>query len=318
MSSRLSRRKALPELKLRSWTKPELAGFAWFPSKPSTPTEEETPLHGTPQLLLSLSVLMPGWSWSDDARSPRTPGPPDKRSIVDEVISRLHGRPEPSSPQTAPETIVKRATTLETVGAPDDAAAKLHRRVELASEAIRDFPAIAKRFNPRTTTITTDSGEKVDWNEPLLEQLVLTSLGDWPSDHFLPGIEDKFMGMAMWFATMGYGAVHAAAWNDFLPTRIERTLWHLSSIYITCSGVLWVMLCSACFRYRWAKLYWDRFKYLQATWLEYLFSGSIMLACGVTYIFARMFLVVDGLVSMRVLPRDAFAVPIWTSYIPHF
>lgn len=316
MSSRLSGRKVLTKVKLKSWRKPELAGYAWFPGNPMTPVEAGTPPHGIPQLMLSPGISAPGWSWFEGAKSPRTPGAPDKRSIVEEVIGRLRGRPEPSTPEDAPSTIVKRIATFETVGATDDTPLKQQMRLDLASEAIRTFPAIAERFTPRTTT--NDLGETIEWNEPILEQLVLTALGDWPSDHFLPGLNDKLMGMAMWFASMGYGAVHAAAWNDFFPTHTERMLWRALSVYITCSGALWVLLCSIALRYHWARVYWDRFKYLQATWMEYLVIGSIMLACGLTYIFARMFLVVDGVVSLRILPKDAFDVPNWTTWIPHF
>jgi hypothetical protein len=316
MSSRLSGRKALTKVKLQSWRKPELAGFAWFASMHTTPTETQSPPHGTPQLMLSPSVFVPGWSWFESAKSPRTPGEPEKKSIVEEVIGRLRGRPEPSTPQDAPNTVIKRITTFETMAPTDDTPAKLQKRIDLCSEAIRTFPAIAERFTPRTTT-THSSHETISWNEPILEQLVLTALGDFPADHFLPGINDKLMGMAMWFASMGYGAVHAAAWNDFFPTHAERVLWRSSSVYITCSGALWVFLCSLGLRYTWARTYWDRFKYLQASWVEYVGVGGIMVVCGLAYVFARMFLVVDGLVSLRVLPRDAFEVPGWTTVIPH-
>ncbi len=316
MSSRLSGRKTLRKVKLQSWRKPELAGFAWFSGKPTDPTETETPSHGSPQLMLSPGTLAPGWSWFESAKSPRTPGEPEKKSIVEEVIGRLRGRPEPSTPKEPANTIVKRIATFETMAATDDTHAKLQKRIDLVSEAIRTFPAITERFTPRTTT--TESGQTIEWNEPILEQLVLTALGDWPSDHYLPGINDKIMGMAMWFASMGYGAVHAAAWNDFFPTRLEQMLWRSSSVYISCSGALWVLLCSLCLRFKWARKYWDRFKYLQATWMEYVFFGGIMLACGLAYIFARMFLVVDGLVSLRILPPEAYDVPHWTTFIPHF
>lgn len=234
---------------------------------------------------------------------------------MDEVMGRLRGRPEPATPQDVPDTLVKRIATFETMPAADDTPAKLRMRMDLVSEAIRTYPAIAERFIPRTTT--DDSGETIEWNEPVLEQLVLTAVGDWPSDHYLPGINDKVLGMAMWFASMGYGAVHAAAWRDFFPTDIERTLWRFSSVYITCSGALWVLLCSVCLKNRWASQYWDRFKYLQLTWAEYTVLIGTMFICGMAYIFARAFLVVDGLVSLRVLPKDAYDVPTWMSAIPH-
>jgi hypothetical protein len=317
MSSRLSGRKMLRKVKLQSWRKPELAGFAWYTntSKPTTPMGSQTPLHASPQLMLSPSIFAPGWSWFENAKSPRTPGEPEKKSIVEEVIGRLRGRPEPSISKEAPTNIVERVDTFETMAVPDDSHEKLQTRIGLASEAIRTFPAIAERFTPRTTT--TPSGETVEWNEPILEQLVLTALGDWPSDHFLPGLNDKLLGITMWFASMGYGAVHATAWHDFFPTRIERTLWRFSSIYILSSGALWVFLCLMGFKFKFARKYWDRFKYLQASWLEYGVIGGTMVICGLSYIFARMFLVMDGLVGLRILPPDAFDVPSWTTVIPH-
>ena len=303
---------------MQSWSKPELAAYAWFASlasRPGTPNEAQIPAHGTPQLMLSPSIFAPGWSWFEAARTPRTPGELDKKSIVEEVMGRLRGRPEPSTPNELPDTIVKLVTEFENTAAPDDNPFKLQMRLDLASEAIRTFPAIAERFTPRTRT--TSSGETVHWNEPILEQLVLTALGDWPSDHFLQGIDDKVMGMAMWFASMGYSAIHACGWNDYFPTQTERILWRFSSVYMLCSGALWVLLCLFSLKSHWARLYWDRFKFLRATWVEYGIIGGTMVACGLTYIFARIFLVVDGLVSLRALPRDAYDVPDWTTLIPH-
>jgi len=37
-----------------------------------------------------------------------------------------------------------------------------------------------------------------------------------------------------------YGGIHAAAWNEYFPTNLERLLWRFSSNFVGCSGVLWL------------------------------------------------------------------------------
>ncbi len=125
------------------------------------------------------------------------------------------------------------------------------------------------------------------------------------------------MCMALWFASMGYGAVHLAAWSEFFPSPLERKLWRFSALYITSSGLLWFGMCVVGWRWPWASRYWDRFIALEAWWIEYAFFGSVAMCCGLAYIGARVFLVVDAAVSLMELPGKAYETPRWSALIPH-
>jgi hypothetical protein len=106
----------------------------------------------------------------------------------------------------------------------------------LAALAVQTYPAIKDRF----TKISSPGSEAPSRQtyEPLLEQLVVRNARNWPSDFLLPGLGGELMGMTLWFATMGYGGVHIAAWHEYFPTRTEQLLWRMSSIYIASSSLL--------------------------------------------------------------------------------
>lgn len=50
------------------------------------------------------------------------------------------------------------------------------------------------------------------------------------------------MGMALWFASIAYGAVHTAAWNDHFPSELEAWLRRASSANIMESGLIWLTI----------------------------------------------------------------------------
>lgn len=305
MSSRVSARKPNRRVKLDSWKTPELARLAWYPE------------HRTPAMM----ALRRNQDSSSgiNCHSPCAENRSSEmiieevRADREEMQGELASRPEFGPDH--PETIIKRSATIERVPVKDDTPHKQTLRTQLAAQAVRNFEAVRERFTARTTK--DENGDGIAWLEPKVEQLVVTTAGDWPSDHYLPGIAGELMGMALWFASMGYGAVHAAAWRDAFPSEAERLIWRFSSVYITCSGALWFAMCMIGYRFPWASAYWDRLIALQGWWFEYAFFGIIATICGVAYIFARVFLVVDAFVSLRALPASAYETPNWSSLIPH-
>ena len=310
MASRISGRRPDQRFCLDKWRKPELSRYGWF-----THADTETlPKVDTPQTLAPPSP--PLWRPSqvsfdlilEQSEQPLSHG------STKTFPGHFGPRPE-SEPEVELKTIIKRGTTFAHRLISGDTSENQHCRRRLATEAIWTFPPLQQKLEPQV--FVTPSGNRIDWLEPHLEQLVVTTAGDWPSDHYLPGIAGELMGMALWFASMGYGAVHAAAWQEYFPSDAEKFMWRFSSVYITCAGAIWFGACIIGWRFHWASLYWDRFIALQARWYDYAFWGLFATACGLAYVVARLFLVVDAIVSLRSMPATAYNTPNWSTLIPH-
>lgn len=306
MCSRVSGPKSGRKFKLGSWRQPELSGMAWFeePKLVSTKTSNE------------------GEQRQDDYESHQDIEITINSEYAKSDTSHGNGYMGVRPPTEAPERPQKAIKRYQTLPIESDNDTKRCLRIRNCEEAVRSFSSIRKRFDFRDTVNLPGQGpqgrpRQATWHEPELCQLVVSTAGDWPSDYYLPGIAGELMGMALWFASMGYGAVHALAWGEFFPTAAERLLWRFSSIYITGSGLLWFFMCVFGFRIRWGSVYWDRFVALEATTVEYVFFGFVAMVCGCAYILARFFLVVDAIVSLRRLPEAAYNTPNWAMLIPH-
>ena len=190
-----------------------------------------------------------------------------------------------------------------------------HNRWRLAANAVRMYPAIRQRFATRCNTEAKKDG--CDWFEPITEELVIRSATNWPGEDLLRGTGGLVMGMVLWFASMAYGGVHIAAWNDYFPSNVEAWMWRSSSIYITASGFLWLLINLLAHESKSIDAYWDKVLALRAHWSSYLILGSLCSICGAAYIFARIFLVVEAFISIRQLPVAAYTTPDWTQIIPH-
>ena len=53
---------------------------------------------------------------------------------------------------------------------------------------------------------------------------------------------DVYEVMAVAVSPVLYGVIHFLAWNDDFPTPLERVLWRVSSVLITCSGLVGIPL----------------------------------------------------------------------------
>jgi hypothetical protein len=110
-----------------------------------------------------------------------------------------------------------------------------------------------------------------------------------------------------------YGLVHFLAWNVHFPTALERKLWHISSVLVSFSGVVWVMLGLT-------EDYLMDHKLIGFKIRTTVVSLAIMLLIAVplTYVLASAFLLVESLRQLFFLDPDAYRVAPFSYYWPHF
>ena len=184
-------------------------------------------------------------------------------------------------------------------------------RWQLAASAVEHYPAIRDRLCSKSES----SG--VSYLEPMMEELVTDRASNWPTEGLLRGTGGTIMGMVLWFATMVFGAVHVAAWNDYFPTTLEAWLWRTSALFIAASGLLWLGINMLASMSKKINAFWDRFVARKAHRLSYVVILTLCAICGAAYIFARAFLVIEAFLSMRELPSQAYDTPEWSQLIPH-
>lgn len=186
-------------------------------------------------------------------------------------------------------------------------------RFRLAAQAITNFSAVHQRFTHHPAL---DDTQPNRLTAPA-SQLVVAYAPNWPSDYLLPGLQGEVMGMVLWFASMAYGGIHLAAWHDDFPSAAETIVWRFSGIFIGSSGLFWFVLNMFAHYSPWASSWWDRFYGRKAHWTQYVLLGAGAMVCGVTYILSRVFLVVDGIVSLRSAPSGTYDSTDWTIFVPH-
>ncbi|KAF8246302.1 hypothetical protein K440DRAFT_553831 [Wilcoxina mikolae CBS 423.85] len=101
-----------------------------------------------------------------------------------------------------------------------------------------------------------------------------------------------------------YGGMHSIKWNDTFPTKTEGFLWKISSC-IGMAGILPILACSLAYRTRYSK---------KGLWYMYIVIG---LVSGVVFLAARLYLIVECLLSLRALPPSAYDTVRWSEWIPH-
>ncbi|KAF2758485.1 hypothetical protein EJ05DRAFT_510406 [Pseudovirgaria hyperparasitica] len=212
-------------------------------------------------------------------------------------------------------------------------------RHDLASQAITTYPAIRKLMqypvpahaqkHAQAIQLYPEMPPKVKnaiagwqpasrtWLECQTEHLVCTTASNWPSEGLLRPTGGLATGAALWFSSIAFAAIHIAAWHDAFPSVVEAWLWRASAVYLCFSGCLWCLI----------HVLADVSAGLWWLWYDLLTGGgpkllrSLLFAvcsvCGVAYVFARLFLIVDSFVSLRSLPAAAFIVPQWAVNVPH-
>ena len=283
-----------PGLLRGSWIEPKFSSMIYLPPFPVIDAERphrETPIFG--------SFIKPARTRTINASTSNKPG---LSQLLQAASSHLLQTPSsPDVPRTTPT-----ATTAEDLPQP--------AHWSWAAEAIHRYPAIRKRTKPA----------QPDSNDPIhtglrieTEEFLVHSASNWPTDELLRGIRGLVMGMMIWFASMAFGVVHIAAWNDYFPSQAESWLWRSSALFIAASGLLWLVINLLANLFPVVDGYWNRVLKLKVGWVSYVVLGVVCGVCGVAYVTARLFLVVEAWISLRSLPIGAYKTPNWTQLLPH-
>ena len=304
MSSQISGwRRTRPGILKKDWIDPELSILSL---KPSSARYSE------------LGALIPMQNLSSSKQ--RLAFIASLSSIAMTDIPRLHTGSDCGSLSTRPistytATGESGSTIISTLQSRLESSQELQTtRWSLAAEAMTLHSAIACRAIPRET----QEGDKVvSWVEPITEELVDDSIGNWATENLLRDMSGFVMGMIVWFASMAYGGLHATAWNGHFPSDVEMWLWRGSSICIAGSGLTWLLINLLARTFEGFKAYWGKVESLRAHWTSLVGLGTLATICGLAYLMARIFLVVEAFISLRKLPAAAFDTLQWTQLVPH-
>ena len=155
-----------------------------------------------------------------------------------------------------------------------------------------------------------------------------------------------FQKFALFCMTLAYAAFHLIGWNFWFPTKVEQTLWRISSLLVTATTFFWWVFETIAARYRFGR--WD--KYL--IWLgwkeapesrrlaadrtmseerEDIFEKeqkaaksipwwevALLFPVIIAYVAARTYMIVEAFVSLRRLPLGAFKTVEISKILPHW
>lgn len=216
-----------------------------------------------------------------------------------------------------------------------------NERWQLAKIAIRDYPAVRELLQPPVSDkhrklanalatypempekcreargVEEAPTENAGWLECNTQHLVATVASNWPHDGLLRTTSGLWIGASLWLVSFVYSGIHIAAWNAAFPSELEAWLWRFSSLYIAFSGLLWAGIhILAHFS---AKIWWAWYDVMsgEASRPMTVPLTVVCSVCGLAYIFSRVFLIVEALISLRYLPVAAYVVPEWTLGVPH-
>lgn len=291
MSSSISGRRSVHAGMLRrTWKDPELLQLAFFAPRSDEPLKDQK-CDKHPEA--NSNDLSNG---SEDT----SPNASEETSQISNATRSYFG-PRPG--------VKRESTTDRSLEAYEDPDHTREARWLLAADAVTAHPEILQL---PTGKFVTDG-----WIEPKTEELVTHTASNWPGEDLLRGTGGLVMGMVLWFASIAYGAVHIAAWNDSYPSEVEAWLWRSSSIWVAFSGLVWLVINLLAHSFGTIDAYWNRVLEFKAGRISYAILGLLCSLCGIAYIFARIFLVVEAWISIRKLPVGAYSTPNWIQMIPH-
>ena len=114
--------------------------------------------------------------------------------------------------------------------------------------------------------------------------------------------------MATVISPMFYGSIYFLAWNGNFPTPMEQLLWRVSSMVITCSGLVGVSV-----------LYFlEELNVLSKSRLKLDVLANIMSVAVIPaiHILASGFLIVESFRQLSFLDSSAYAAPSWAQFWP--
>ncbi|KAK4693587.1 hypothetical protein P7C71_g3848, partial [Lecanoromycetidae sp. Uapishka_2] len=189
-------------------------------------------------------------------------------------------------------------------------------RWNLAAAAVTAYSGIRQRFREIKYT-GIDGKESICLVEEEPEELLVRYSSNWSTRGLLHGEHGLIMGIILWFASMAFGGIHAAAWHNYFPSEVEAWIWRCSATYITWSGLVWLTINLSAKIYKPIDDLWIGQRLSKAPWVKSWVIAMICAICGALYIFARLYLVIEALISIRELPLGAYQTPDWTEIFPH-
>ena len=111
-----------------------------------------------------------------------------------------------------------------------------------------------------------------------------------------------------------YGATHFLGWNVQFPSSTERCLWRIAAIGITVSGLIIVLAVFAWFLY--SLKAFNNIRNARAV-VEFI-RGLIVQFVPVLYMICSLYLVVESFQQLYFLPPDAYELPSFSNFLPHF
>ncbi|KAJ7740110.1 hypothetical protein B0H16DRAFT_1729142 [Mycena metata] len=111
--------------------------------------------------------------------------------------------------------------------------------------------------------------------------------------------------LAFTVAEVMYAGIHAFGWNAVFASAKLQAAWRAATCIIGGGGLF-----IGVFGFSWAfadggKSYWGQ------TWVAVLCVGAVEFSI-------RMFLLIEALLNVAVLPAGAYQLPQWSTYIPHW
>ncbi|PBK58766.1 hypothetical protein ARMSODRAFT_946153 [Armillaria solidipes] len=146
---------------------------------------------------------------------------------------------------------------------------------------------------------------------------------------FYSGTEEQQPRRFMTMVVVGslFGVFHCAAWSFHFPSHAEMVLWRLSSITVVIGLFLAGHLAGILIIMEWVDPEWTSKPvsvFLRAwrddkTWPFILtcILGFMTIVAIVSYIVARIMLIILAFLQLRSLPLSTFCAVQWTTYIPH-
>ena len=305
MSSEMSG--TLEKRKSQTWVKTIFASMNWFSRIPEVE---------------HICLSMPATESPDMADSPSEEHAESRTPTIeiapDSCLSELHARRIEKAANTAFFERRPRVGGAKThlTAQPDIT----HQRWKLIHTAIELYPTIREQY-------TLYTHQRADQKYHQIQRqcihfnpapLVVENVQNWPSDDLLRNISGLLVGVVLWTLNFLYGGIHAAAWNNHFPTAAEKWLWRTSASYIGFCGGLWIVLNYSAIMYPPLNEFWERWMDGISSWFYLAVLGSVVFVCGLSFVFARGFILTEAFISIRNLDSAAYDTPDWTQIFPHF
>ncbi|KAF9556620.1 hypothetical protein CPC08DRAFT_90598 [Agrocybe pediades] len=128
--------------------------------------------------------------------------------------------------------------------------------------------------------------------------------------------EEFFWGnILLMFVCLSFGGVHLLAWFSDFPTYTEQLLWRICSVAITVLPLIYgfpVLILRALIHPRSS---WGIRRSVSLRLTSVIFH--VQFAIPPLYFIARLFLLIEMMISFRNFPSSAFVNVTWTTYFPH-